>query len=146
MNEDVKSGLGCFLLAIAAVLAIGLSLVRMAEGDPPPDQTIVIDEPDAVVGSASHQPGQPRLAEAAHPRLRAGDQPGRDVAGAKGLPLSTVITICRTSFFVDPARGRAMFEAVATDDKAITAALCLAYRQGAEDMARAMAAEQESSS
>lgn len=52
----------------------------------------------------------------------------------EAISLDRAIRICRVTFFVSPELGKAMFDAVPKEQKQSAAALCIAYRQGAQDM------------
>lgn len=54
------------------------------------------------------------------------------------LTLAGAIEICRITFFVDNARGKAMFDALPEEEKPLVAAVCIGYRQGAEDILEAL--------
>jgi hypothetical protein len=52
--------------------------------------------------------------------------------------IEQAIQICRTTLFIDRAKGMEMYEAVPEDQKPSIAAICAAYRQGALDLAKLM--------
>jgi hypothetical protein len=55
-------------------------------------------------------------------------------AQQKPPSLDDAIAICRTTFFINPAKGKMMFDAVPDEHKGSVALICLSYRQGAQDM------------
>lgn len=57
--------------------------------------------------------------------------------------LEETIAICRTAFFIDPAKGKLMFEAVPEEHQHAVAIVCLSYRQGAEDMLAIVEAQRQ---
>lgn len=109
--------LGFYLLAcFACVLALA-GLARWVEGPPPPDQQILIEEADGV---------------AVHPAAAA-------AGTSEAPPLRQVLALCRATYFSDdPEPARRAFARLSDDDKASVAMVCLAYRQGAEDMLSAI--------
>lgn len=56
------------------------------------------------------------------------------LAAAQPVTLSDAIEICRMTYFINPAKGKMMFDAVPEDQKATVAAICLSYRQGVLDL------------
>jgi len=65
---------------------------------------------------------------------------------AEKMSLDAAISICRTVFFIDNAKGKAMFDALPEADKPMVAALCIAYRSGAEDLVAASQQRRENRS
>lgn len=58
-------------------------------------------------------------------------------AAASPVPppsLAEAIEICRTTFFINPAKGKMMFEAVPDEHKQSVALICIAYKQGILDL------------